>query len=63
MNTWLSNFSEYKGLLNPLCITCIKSGFCKDANKYLNSLHEETLHFCWGIGYMKEDGNETKGRT
>lgn len=53
MNTWLSNFSEYKGLLNALCITCKWLAICKE-----NQLLIEE-GFCNGKDYVQEDPNET----
>ena len=59
MNTWLTNFNEYNGLLNPLCITCIKRKFCISSNEFLEKMNEELLDFCKGVGYIQEDPNET----
>lgn len=60
MNTWLSNFSEYKGILNPLCITCICCNDCKELNE---SLHEHNLQvlYCNGNYYEGKTNETTKG--
>ena len=62
MNTWLTNFSEYNCILNALCITCIKRKLCMSGNKLLIKLGSDGLDFCKGVGYIREESNETEKR-
>lgn len=60
MNTWLNNFSEYKGLLNPICITC----GCKDWCYVLDFNSCNGKYYIQDEKYnMKEQTNETESRT
>ena len=51
MNTWLSNFSEYKGILNPLCISCKNKEICK---RIIIDRLDVDYTFCEGDDYINE---------
>ena len=51
MNSWLSNFSEYKGILNPLCISCKNKEICK---RIIIDRLDVDYTFCEGDDYINE---------
>lgn len=51
MNKWLSNYKEYKGLQNALCISCFFKHDCAVWNNLMISLNLEPDPFCNGINY------------